>query len=122
MTALLAMMAAWRSMCGCALSSRPAAAAARSSIRAKPAVVNGGSKSAKPPSRQAQSPRELLTNPAHQTRKIGSLPSKVRIIETFVIAPCSEPIRGWSRYVGSRFNAECSSRPRPAARLTLLTP
>jgi hypothetical protein len=30
-----------RSMCGCALSSSPATAAARSIIRAKPAVVNG---------------------------------------------------------------------------------
>jgi hypothetical protein len=32
---------AWRSMCGCALISRPAAAAARSINRAKPAVVKG---------------------------------------------------------------------------------
>jgi hypothetical protein len=32
---------ACRSICGCALSSRPAAAAARSIMRAKPAVVNG---------------------------------------------------------------------------------
>jgi hypothetical protein len=35
----------WRSVCGCAFNSRPPAPAARSSIRAKPAVVNGDPRS-----------------------------------------------------------------------------
>jgi hypothetical protein len=43
---------AWRSMCGWALSSRPAPAAARSIMRASPAVVNGD-------------PRSLTTTTGH---------------------------------------------------------
>jgi hypothetical protein len=61
-------------------------------------------RSAKPQGRQAQSPRELPTIPAHQARKIGFLPTKVRI-ETSSSPPCSEPNRVWSQCTGGRFNA-----------------